>query len=341
MIRVAIVGATGYSGAELAALLVRHPRVEVAGLFSSGAGPTKRALFESVHPSLAGRTGPDVVPYTLEAVRAARTDVTFLATPNEISAELTRPLLRAGIKVIDLSGAFRLKDAGAYPVWYGFTHPDPELLDEAVYGLTEWCNGSLSSARLVANPGCYSTSVLLALRPISGFLEQDAAIVCNSGSGVSGAGKKSDLAYSFAELAGNFKAYGVGTHRHEPEMRQALALAADAPFVFVPHLLPVVRGILSTIHVTFGLPMEAEEVEAAYAEAYEKTPFVRVRKAGSLPELRDVVGTPRCEIGFALLGGGRRAVVVSAIDNLLKGAASQAIQNLNRISGFGETAGLS
>lgn len=340
VIRVSIVGATGYSGAELAALIARHPKAEIVGLFFSGAGSAKRAPFESVHPSMAGKTGPDVLPYTLEAVRAAGTQVAFLATPNETSAELAKPLLDAGIKVIDLSGAFRLKDANAYPAWYGFTHPAPELLAEAVYGLTEWSNGSLSSARLVANPGCYPTSVLLALRPIASFLEREAAIVCDSKSGVSGAGKKSDVAFSFAELAGNFKAYGVGTHRHEPEMRQGLALPADAPFVFVPHLLPIVRGILSTIHVTVALPMEAEEIAAAYAEAYAKTPFVKVRPAGSFPELRDVVGTPRCEIGFALLCGGRQAVIVSAIDNLLKGAASQAVQNLNRISGFGDTEGL-
>ncbi len=159
-------------------------------------------------------------------------------------------------------------------------------------------------------------------------------------SGVSGAGKKSEVAYSFSELDGNFKAYGVGVHRHEPEMRQALGLPSDAPFVFVPHLLPVVRGLLSTLHVAFGEPQTKETLAAAYAKPYEKTPFVRVRAAGELPELRDVVGTPRAEIGFAVLPGGRRGVLVSALDNLLKGAASSAVQNMNRLFGHSETEGL-
>ena len=216
--------------------------------------------------------------------------------------------------------------------------PSPDLLAEAVYGLTEWCGPELRGARLVANPGCYPTSVLLALKPLLPLLDPAASVIADSKSGVSGAGKKSDVAFSFSELAGNFKAYGVGTHRHEPEMRQELGFSADAPFVFVPHLLPVVRGILSTLHVTFRAGVGPSDVAGAYAR-YADAPFVSVRPAGELPDLASVVGTPRAEIGYALLPGGR-AVVVSAIDNLLKGAASQAVQNMNRVFGFPETEGL-
>ncbi len=331
-------GATGYSGAELCALAARHPRLKIAAVFSSGR--KDGALpFEKLHPSLGGRKGPDLAPFSVPRLVESGAELAFLATPNETSAEIAPELVSLGIRVIDIAGAFRLRDAEAYPRWYGFAHPSPELLGEAVYGLTEWCGAELGSARLVANPGCYPTSVLLALKPIAGRLAPGQPVICDSKSGVSGAGKRSEVAWSFAELAGNFKAYGVGVHRHEPEMRQGLGLSAEDPFVFVPHLLPAVRGILSTIHVTMAEPETPESFAAAY-DGYAETPFVSVRPAGDLPELRDVVGTPRCEIGFVLLPGSRRAVVVSVIDNLLKGAASQAIQNMNRMFGFAETEGL-
>jgi N-acetyl-gamma-glutamyl-phosphate reductase len=335
--RVAVVGATGYAGGELVALLARHPSAELAGVFSSTSGTVP---FGALHPSLARRAGPAAVPFTLPALMGCEPDVAFLATPNEAAAELVPQLLTVGIHVVDLSGAYRLASAEDYPRWYGFEHPAPHLLKSAVYGLTEWCNGELAGAPLVANPGCYPTSVLLALKPLLPLLAADTQIVCDSASGVSGAGKKSELAYSFAELAGNFKAYGVGTHRHEPEMRQALGLHSKTPFVFVAHLLPAVRGILTTIHVTFAEALDVEAVSGVYDAAYGSAPFVSVKAPGSLPELKDVVGTPRAEIGFHLLDGGKRAVVVSAIDNLLKGAASQAVQNFNRSSGFAETEGL-
>ena len=338
MRRVAVVGATGYSGAELCALAVRHPRVEIAAVFSSGR-KDDAVPFERLHPSLGGRPGPRLAPFSVERLADSGSELAFLATPNETSAEIAPELVGRGIRVIDIAGAFRLRDAAAYPRWYGFAHPAPELLAEAVYGLTEWCEGELAAARLVANPGCYPTSVLLALKPLTGLLDPGQPVICDSASGVSGAGKKSEVAWSFAELAGNFKAYGVGVHRHEPEMRQGLGLSEQDPFVFVPHLLPAVRGLLSTIHVSLAKPATPEGIAAAYGR-YDKTPFVKVRPAGELPELKEVVGTPRCEIGFALLPGSRQAVVVSAIDNLLKGAASQAIQNMNRLFGFSETEGL-
>jgi len=336
---VSVVGATGYSGGELCALLARHRRVDLVSAYSSGRKDAA-VPFARLHPSLAGLAGPDAAPFTFESLAASRPALVFLATPNETSAELAPRCVAAGMKVIDISGAYRLPDAAAYPKWYGFPHPTPELLEEAVYGLTEWCDGTLERACLVANPGCYATSVLLALKPVLALLDPGSPIVCDSKSGVSGAGKQSELAYSFAELSGNFKAYGVGTHRHEPEMREGLGLGPDTPFVFVPHLLPTVRGILSTIHVGLARPTSPEAIAFAYAARYAETPFVRVHPAGELPELKDVVGTPRAEIGFTLLPGGRRAVIVSVIDNLLKGAASQAVQNLNRVLGFPETEGL-
>ncbi len=338
VIRVSVVGAAGYSGAEAVRLLARHRGVELAGLFGSPGG--KGALFQDLHPDLGGASGPDVVPFSEEVLLEGRPEVAILATPNEVSAELAPRLLAAGVRVIDVSGAFRLKDASLYPSWYGFTHPAPSLLAEAVYGLTERCGGELEGARLVANPGCYPTSVLLALKPLVPLLDASQPVLVTSASGVSGAGKKADLAYSFCELAGSYRAYGVGTHRHEPEMRQELGLSAGAAFTFVPHLLPLVRGILSTIHVSFAEGVTDEGLAERYAAAYAGRPFVRVRAAGRLPELKEVVGTPRAHVGWKLLPGGRSAVVVSAIDNLLKGAASQAVQNLNRVFGRTETEGL-
>ncbi len=330
--RVAIVGATGYSGAELTAILARHAEVELVALFSSSS--TARGPVTPTLPQFIAE------PFSMDALIAAQPEIVFLATPNEVSAGLAPQLLDLGMRVIDLSGAFRLEEPSMYPTWYGFDHERPNLLGEAVYGLTEYCNGELKNARLVANPGCYPTSILLALRPLTFAIDREQPVICDSKSGVSGAGKKADVNFSFAELFGNFKAYGVGQHRHEPEIRQQLHLGDRAPVVFVAHLLPVHRGILSTMHIGFTHPMSEQQITDAYTRAYEHAPFVRVLPAGQLPELKNVVGTPRAEIGFQLLHGGRRAVIVSVIDNLLKGAASQAVQNFNRMCGFPETEAL-
>src|SRR5947199_5379944 len=291
MTRVAIVGATGYAGAELTAILVRHSGVELVGLYSSSGGSGGEIV-----PAPGGQARVPVLhgePFDLEKLFAATPDVVFLATPNEVSATLAPKLVDAGIQVIDLSGAFRLEEPSLYPSWYGFTHERPALLNEAVYGLTEWCNGELKKARLVANPGCYPTSILLALRPLTYILDREQPVICDSKSGVSGAGKKSDVAWSFAELYGNFKAYGVGSHRHEPEIRQGLRLGDRATLVFVPHLLPTVRGILSTMHVGFTHSVTDEEIAAIYAEAYDEAPSVRHPPAGERPELKTVDSTTR------------------------------------------------
>ncbi|HXH41658.1 MAG TPA: N-acetyl-gamma-glutamyl-phosphate reductase [Thermoanaerobaculia bacterium] len=330
--RVAIVGATGYSGAELTAILARHAEVELVALFSSSS--TARGPVTPTLPQFIAE------PFSMDALIAAQPEIVFLATPNEVSAGLAPQLLDLGMRVIDLSGAFRLEEPSMYPTWYGFDHERPNLLGEAVYGLTEYCNGELKNARLVANPGCYPTSILLALRPLTFAIDREQPVICDSKSGVSGAGKKADVNFSFAELFGNFKAYGVGSHRHEPEIRQQLHLGDRAPVVFVAHLLPVHRGILSTMHIGFTHPMTEQQITDAYTRVYENAPFVRVLPAGQLPELKAVVSTPRAEIGFQLLHGGRRAVIVCVINNLLKGAASQAVQNFNRMCGFPETEAL-
>ena len=327
-IRASVIGATGYTGAVLCSLLERHSGVELIGRYTSS-----RTDAAAVLP-------PGVDRLDVERLVDARPGCVFLATPNEASADLAPRLISAGVRVIDLSGAFRLKQAEAYPRWYGFAHPAPALLQESVYGLTEWCDIGLDAARLVANPGCYATSALLALLPVMPLIDVTQTFVCDGKSGVSGAGKRSDPAYSFAEMSGNVWAYAAAGHRHEPEIRQAAGLSDDTPFVFVPHLLPIVRGILSTLYLTFLAPVTVRDIASPYHRAYGTSPFVRVLPEGSQPGIGSVVGTPRCEIGFALREGGRHAVVVSVLDNLLKGAASQAVQNLNRMFGFDEEDGL-
>jgi len=338
MIRAVVAGATGYAGAELVALLARHPRVHLAALYAGERGGG--GAMGDLHPLLAGLSGPPVQSLDRGLLLADRPEAVFLATPHEVAAEMAPAILEAGSRVIDLSGAHRLRDPEAVRRWYGFTPAAPALLAESVYGLTEWCNGELAAARLVANPGCYATSILLALKPVLDRLDPDQSIVCDSKSGTSGAGRRSDAAYGFSELDGNVRAYGVSGHRHDPEIRQALGLSESARFCFVPHLLPMVRGILSTLHLSFREPIGETELASAYQEAYAGSRFVHVLPEGRLPDLRRVVGTPRAEIGFARLDEGRRAVVVCVLDNLLKGAASQAVQNFNRMFGLPEEEGL-
>jgi len=337
--RVCIVGATGYTGAELCSILARHEGVSIAAVFSTQNGSGTR--FPDLHPALAGADGPQVRPFTLDALLDAGADTVFLATPETASAGLAPSLLGAGIRVIDLSGAFRLETASDYARWYGFDHPHEPLLAEACYGLTEWNRPGIRDARLIANPGCYPTAALLALRPLASRLAPGQPVVCDAVSGVSGAGRRSDPAYSFAELSGNFRAYNVGRHRHEPEILRHAGLPPSTPFTFVAHLLPAVRGLHATIHVTFREAMTGPDLASLFRTAYDGAPLVGILPEGEMPELRQVVGTPRASIGFVMLDSGRRAVVVSAIDNLLKGAASQAVQNFNLSSGFDEREGLS
>jgi len=336
-VRVSVVGATGYSGGEIISILARHPGVEISGVFSGKSGKT--VPFNTLHPSLRGRSGPTTEPYTSEKVINGKPDCVLTATPAEFSAETAPVLLKAGIRVIDISGAFRIPDPAVFEKWYGFKHPCPELAKEAVFGVTELCGPELKNANLVANPGCYPTSVILALKPIMDLIDLEKGIICDSASGVSGAGKQSSEAYSFCELDGNFKAYNIGKHKHEPEMRHALGISTADRFVFVAHLLPVSRGILSTMHAVLKKGVTPAQVSEAYLKTLGGKPLIILRGDGKPPELKDVVHTPLTAIGFSMLPGGG-IVVVSAIDNLLKGAASQAVQNFNVMFGFHQTEGL-
>ena len=338
MIKAGIYGATGYTGYELVKILQRHPAAEIAFVTSqSHAGKTLRDVFPGAPalPLVAGDDAP------LDEV-----DVVFLCLPHAAAAGTAMIALDAGARVIDLSADFRLRDAATYAHWYAHTHPAPKLLDEAIYGLTEVYRADLPGARLVANPGCYPTSVLLALRPLllSG-LAITGPIIADSASGVSGAGRGLSLTSHFVEVADNYTPYKIGrAHRHLPEMEQAIGWwhtggREDAPaLIFSPHLLPVPRGILSTIYVTFGQDVDEAELRARYAAAYDDEPFIDVLPAGSLASLAHVTHTNRCAIALTLAG--RTLIIPSAIDTLIKGAAGQAVQNMNAMFGCPETEGL-
>ena len=337
--RIGVVGVTGYSGLELLRIALDHPGMDcVAAAASESTG--EKAL-EGIHPQFRGRTSLVCIPQNIDRLAEAGLDTVFLCTPNEVSYALAPDLLARGMRVIDLSGSFRLHDSAAYPPWYGFEHASPDLLREAVYGLPEWNAAAVAGARLLANPGCYPTSVLLALLPlIRGKLAKpEAEILCDSKSGVTGAGRAAKLNLMFGEVSENFRAYSPIEHKHVPEICQELGWDIRN-FTFVPHLLPVNRGILSTIYVTLARATTVEELEREYHRCYEGRPFVRILGAGTLPELKAVNHTNYCDIGWRLTSGGRRAVVFSAIDNLVKGAAGQAVQNFNLMHGFEESMGL-
>ena len=334
MIQAAIYGATGYTGMELVKLLRRHPAADIAFIVSqSQAGKTLRDVFPAAPalPLLAGADAP------LEAA-----DVVFLCLPHAAAAETALVALAAGKRVIDLSADFRLRDAEVYRAWYAHSHPAPELLAEAVYGLTEVNRAALPGARLVANPGCYPTSVLLALRPLLlSDIPLAGPIIADSASGVSGAGRTPTQTSHFVEVADNYSAYKIGrVHRHLPEMEQAIGQwrAGAPPLIFSPHLLPVPRGILSTIYAQLGADASEDDLRARYRAAYDGEPFVEVLPPGETASLAHVNHTNRCAIGLKLVG--RTLILTSAIDNLVKGAAGQAVQNMNAMFGCAETTGL-
>jgi len=330
---VGIVGYRGYSGAELARILEHHPRVS----------PILLAHREdaAVHPRPQRASGPRHAPCTPEAVLAEGISVVFLATPPDVSMELAPALLAAGVKVIDLSGAFRLRTPAAYAAWYKEPHTQPDLLAEAAYGLPEFCRERIPAARLVANPGCYPTAANLAIRPLldAGVVDRAAGIVCDAKSGVSGAGRKPSLKTSFCEVTGNFSVYSVLHHRHVPEVLMISGLE-EREFSFTAQLLPVDRGILETIYLRTARSASAEYLLSIYAQRYAGEAFIRLYSAGHLPDLHAVVRTNYCDIGLAVDAATGRAVVVSAIDNLVKGAAGQAVQNMNLLLGYPEAEGL-
>jgi N-acetyl-gamma-glutamyl-phosphate reductase len=281
------------------------------------------------------------IPCTPEAVRAEKLAALFLATPAEVSLDLAPAMLEAGTRVIDLSGAFRLRTPEVYKRWYKADHTEPALLAEAAYGLPEFCRDRIASARLVANPGCYPTAANLAVRPLvdSGLADRSAGIVCDAKSGVSGAGRKPSLKTSFCEVTDNFTAYSILDHRHVPEVLQNSALE-EREFSFTAHLIPIDRGILETVYFRATRATAAEEIVNVYDKFYSGKPFVRLYDPGIVPDIQGVQRTNFCDIGVKFDAQTGRGVVVTTIDNLGKGAAGQAIQNMNLMLGFPEEAGL-
>jgi N-acetyl-gamma-glutamyl-phosphate reductase len=332
---IAVVGVTGYTGFELAKILLRHPAVEAPVFYLREPNGTK--CLSQIFPQLRGRGDAPVRPLSIEAIAASNAATAFLATPHELSAEIAPALLEAGMRVVDLSGAFRFRDADTFTSWYKLPAPSAGSLEQAVYGLTELYAKQIARARLVANPGCYATSVILALRPLAdaGLLSVENSVICDCKSGASGAGKEPRRDLQFVELDENFKAYNLFSHRHTPEILEHTSLSEDQ-VVFTTHLLPLARGILSTIYVALAAPQTPDFVEALYRKFYAGRPMVRIWPAGALPELKHVAQTNFCDLGFALDKPGRRLVIVSCLDNLGKGAAGQAVQNFNHMLGMEE-----
>lgn len=345
--KTAVMGVSGYAGMELARLLLHHPQLKgKTPLFLGRPGSTTEALV-NLHPQLLDKQNTanlQVKPFDWDRLQSEQVDVLFLALPHEQSRTLAPEALARGIRVIDLSGAWRLEDAGNRAV-YAFEDEGSEQANliqaQAVYGMPELHREQIPSARLIANPGCYATSVILALKPLvsSGWVDLDRGIVCDSKSGVSGAGKAPSAKTHFMYAANNLSAYGLFGHRHTGELLEQLQLSREQ-IVFTPHLLPIPRGILSTTYVHFSEPKEAADVEKCFRNFFAASPMVRVFPAGHLPQIQYSVHTGYCDIGFQLDRGGRRCIIVSCLDNLLKGAASQAVQNLNLMCGWNEAEGL-
>lgn len=331
---VGVVGFRGYSGAELLRLLSRHPGVELFLL-------EHRADAESETIAPLGQKPPKTIPATPEAIRLEKLDLVFLATPAEVSMDLARGILATGAKVVDLSGAFRLGDAETHSRWYKQRHTAPDLLAEAAYGLPEFNREKIRHARLVANPGCYPTAANLAIRPLidAQVVDRSRGIICDAKSGVSGAGRKPSLKTSFCEVAGNFSAYGILDHRHVPEVLQNSGLG-ERELTFTAHLLPIERGILETIYLRTQGVEKAVDLLAIYEEFYSGEPFVRLYAPGKLPDLRAVEYTNFCDIGFVFDPESQRVIIVTVEDNLVKGAAGQAVQNMNLLLGYPETESL-
>jgi len=336
-ITVGILGATGYTGVELAKLLTKHPCANI-GYVSSQSYAGKK--FSDVFPELKNVCDMELI--SPEAALKVQVDCVFSCLPHAASAGLCLPLINEGIRIIDLSADFRIKDAATYTQWYKIEHPCPQYLEKAVFGLSEHYRSSIATTQILANPGCYATSIMMPLIPL--FKKKGAAItsvIADSKSGVTGAGRSLKLSSHFVEAHDNFSAYAVGrSHRHLAEIDQELALAGakNIAVTFSPHLLPLNRGILSTIYVMGA--GTAEECLEIIRKAYVNEPFIRVREPQDLPTIRDVAGTNFCDISVTGGGSGQPVIIISAIDNLLKGASGQALQNMNIMFGFNETAAL-
>lgn len=328
-VRVAVVGAAGYAGGELVRLLAAHPSVEIASVHARGRDGVPVAE-DLPHLAPLGLSFIDHEPHDVE--------VAFLALPHGASAPLASRLLERDVTVVDIGADFRLRDAEAYATWYGAPHPAPELLADAVYGLTEWCRDALRDAKLIANPGCYPTASLLALVPFARAGLVDGDVIVDAKSGISGAGRNAGADYLFTELSESTRAYGLDGHRHRPEIEQGLADAgAPVRVTFVPHLVPQSRGILATCYLSLSEDLDDGAIATLLSDAYGGEPFVHVTHAP--PATKQTTGSNHAYVHGRRVGE-RRAVVISVIDNLGKGAAGQAIQNMNVALGLDETAGL-
>lgn len=344
-IPVGLVGVTGYTGMELCRLLAGHPELELVRATSrSEAGKTLSSLYPYLSgPGGLGRMGSIVVSQPDPAELAASCRLVFLAVPHKTAMEIASALLEKGVKVVDLSADFRLRDKATYEKWYAVEHTQGALLAEAVYGLPELYRDRMRAARLIANPGCYPTSAILGLAPaLEKGLVHTGDIVIDAKSGTSGAGRKASVGTLFCEVSDTFRAYNLTKHRHTPEIEQEVSLLAGAPVAlsFNTHLLPINRGILSTIYTRLKKPMTLAEAHALYAQRYKDEPLVRVLPAGTLPETRWVRGTMFCDIGLAVDERIGRLIILSAIDNLCRGASGQAVAGANLMLGLPETAGL-
>lgn len=336
---IAVVGVSGYTGFELAKILLRHPEVEALTFYVRD--PQGARCLSEMFPQLRGWGQAPVRELSLDSIAASGAGTAFLATPHEASAELAPRLLDGEMRVVDLSGAFRFHEPATFERWYKLATPHAAWLGEAVYGLPEFYAKEIAAARLIANPGCYATSAILAVRPLTdaGWIAAGSTVVCDCKSGATGAGKELRRDLQFSELDENFKAYNLFSHRHTPEIVEQTGLP-ESQIIFSTHLLPLARGILSTIYLTLGEPRTPEAVEALFRKTYAGKQMVRIWKAGTLPELQHVAHTNFCDIGFALDASGQRLIVVSCLDNLGKGAAGQAVQNFNLLLEVEEQTGL-
>ncbi len=336
MVKVGVVGATGYAGEEAIKILVKHKGVKITEL---SAVIDREEPISDIFPAFKGKI--DLVCKKPNAAEMAKNiDLVFLGLPHKVSMEIAPVFLKAGKKVIDFSADYRLK-SDVYKLWYGIEHKDKENLTAAVYGLPELFSDSIKKASLIANPGCYPTSVILGIAPmLKEKCIDDGYMIADSKSGVTGAGRKPDLALSFGEVNENLKAYKVNEHQHKPEIAKILSEVAgkEVDVVFTPHLIPMNRGILSTIYLKLNKNMDTKTILDVYRKFYKGKPFVRISPEGKLPQIRDVVNTNYCDIGAKVTGN--TLIVVSCIDNLTKGAAGQAVQNMNIMCGFDETEGL-
>ncbi len=343
-LKTAILGATGYSGFELARILLRHPGVETPVMLQRSGDAAVEVNLADMYPAISGNGGYPLQPWSWAELKRRKIELLFLATPHEVSRALVPEAIASGMRVVDLSGAWRLREAQNRAV-YGFHDENAvtaaDLMEKAVYGLPELNGDRLPGAALVANPGCYATSVILALAPLlaANIVDREKGIISDSKSGVSGAGKEATARTHFVSVADNLSAYSVFGHRHVGEILEQLKLDSSE-LIFTPHLLPIPRGILSTIYVHLKHEMKAAEVESCFQDFYRDKPWVRVFATPKLPQIQFSLHTNYCDLGFCLAKDGRRLVLVSCIDNLLKGAAGQAVQNMNLMYGFKEREGL-